>query len=80
MSLGAGTAAKAPEQGKGAEALLITLSHSCYSGTGSLVMSKLALSAGSKTLMVSVHVCLCDTEVHVGRVLTITVSLTSVMS
>jgi len=59
MSPGAGTAVRAPEQGGGAGALFIAFSHSCYPGPGSLIMSKLALSAGTEMLMVFMHVRVC---------------------
>lgn len=57
MSAGVGTAARTPEKGEGAGVLFIALSHSCYPGPGSLFMPKLSLSAGSKTLMVSMRAC-----------------------
>lgn len=58
-SSGAGTVARTAEQGGGAGVLFIALSHSCYPGSGSLLMSKMSLTAGNKTLMVSIHACAC---------------------
>lgn len=59
LSPGTGTTAKAPEQGRGSVPVFIALSHSCYPGPGNLIISKLALSAGSDTLMFSMCACVC---------------------
>lgn len=57
MSPCAGTAAKAPTLGGRVGGITHSSFSQCKPGPGSLILSKMALSASSKTLMVSRYVC-----------------------